>query len=1063
MLNGKGVFIWQIQNCEGGDPHHIVAAALAAGLTHVCVKVADGSSSFPAPSFESATQAAIGSLQDAGIAVWGWQFVYGRNPQNTDERIARAEAEIAAQRVQSLGLTGFAIDFEITGHSRLTWHGDAQDAHTYMQTLRNLLPGIPLAGASHRYAKRTHPDLPWDAFLGQCDLVMPQVYWVWSDDPAGQLRASWHEYQREWPHLPYIPIGAAYGEAGWTASPDEITTFLAEARALGLPAASFWSWEHARFDAANSTWRGTELWDAIASFDWPAGAGIGDHVIHVEPTTQLLWVMHKAGLRFRNRPDPEVGAWVDRIVIPFGTQLTAVGHPTVADVDGYRFQRVQTPEGRDGWVTYSDGDVVYLTPNRVFPPPPAGSPERSVRVIATSGVKFRSETLLEDSFWIDGIVWTPGTVLTAVGDVTDATEQGYRWQYVRDAAGRSGWVAYAVQDYICLEDWAEDVSPIPASGSVEQLVVVTADLGLKFRSQTSVSDEYWIDGIVFLPGERLTAIGTPTDADHRSYRWQYVRTAGGQEGWVAYSIGDEIYLRVAVLVGSADTVWSRVPLDLHTAPGGSPVWRVSDNLPLHVLENAASAAAKISMPGAWLHVRTPSLKEGYVAGTEVRVGAEMDARTPLGVGEVRTGESPYLFGIHDPFRRDVFDGSGKNGWVLITEQVGANPATAVGNRNVYSEWASAGFGVIARLNHGYAGAGTLPEPSTYGVFAEACGNWVAGSRNPQNPEQGCHIWIIANEMNNPYEWPGNQNGHGGQPITPEGYAAVFNQAYGRIKAVQPTSIVCPGAIDPYNAVAGDSRVWFSRMLEHIDTLDGIILHTYTHGTDPGLITSTATFGDYPLQWQYYNFYAYRTFMDLIPGKWREVPVFITETDQIEPWADTNSGWVHAAYAEIDRWNQTPHHQQIRCLILYRWWTLHDDIWSLEHKYNVQQDLKQALSHDYRWRTTARAREHLTSGVSLGAHLITPPPSYGVHVGVSDDLKHIWGIGPKTEAGLHNLNIGTFAELARLTSVQIKARLSALGIPGRYVETWPEQARLAASEDVSALNELQAQIRARRDS
>ena len=85
---------------------------------------------------------------------------------------------------------------------------------------------------------------------------------------------------------------------------------------------------------------------------------------------------------------------------------------------------------------------------------------------------------------------------------------------------------------------------------------------------------------------------------------------------------------------------------------------------------------------------------------------------------------------------------------------------------------------------------------------------------------------------------------------------------------------------------------------------------------PGLITDRKLFGqehkpakrfpDKNLNWQYFNFYAYRTFMDLIPARWRDVPVFITETDQVQmEWANTNSGWVKEMYAEVDRWHPIP--------------------------------------------------------------------------------------------------------------------------------------------------------------
>ena len=40
-LTGKGCFIWQIKNCEGGNPQAIAAKAQAANLSHVLLKIAD--------------------------------------------------------------------------------------------------------------------------------------------------------------------------------------------------------------------------------------------------------------------------------------------------------------------------------------------------------------------------------------------------------------------------------------------------------------------------------------------------------------------------------------------------------------------------------------------------------------------------------------------------------------------------------------------------------------------------------------------------------------------------------------------------------------------------------------------------------------------------------------------------------------------------------------------------------------------------------------------------------------------------------------------------------------
>ncbi len=60
--------------------------------------------------------------------------------------------------------------------------------------------------------------------------------------------------------------------------------------------------------------------------------------------------------------------------------------------------------------------------------------------------------------------------------------------------------------------------------------------------------------------------------------------------------------------------------------------------------------------------------------------------------------------------------------------------------------------------------------------------------------------------------------------------------------------------------------------------------------------------------------------------------------------------------------------------------------------------------------------------------------------VFDDLERIKGIGPKIAALLVSVGIGTFRQLAALTSAQLKAVLAEAGLRGSHVETWPDQAR-----------------------
>lgn len=416
MLQGKGFFIWQIQKCEDGNADRIVEAAAAANLKHVTIKIADGVHAYPEPRHETLLRNAVFALKQAGFAVWGWQFIYGRNPRNPTDRQPIAEADIAVQRVRDLGLHGFAIDVENTGHPVFTYHGDADDAEVYLERLRGGLGQRPIALASHRFFNQ--PRIPFNAFLRACDLVMPQVYWV-KGDPMNNLLSSYRQYRKAAPHLPYVPIGSAYFERDWGAKPEEVLRFLVVSQGLGLPGVTFWSWQDARADPRF----GTQLWDVVAFHKW-----------ETDPSSPLetskRWVTAPRGLIFRSRPARTPDARADDRILTPGTLLVAIGEPLVADDgDMLTWQRVRLGDSRLGWVLVQEGKHTYVADR-----PPA---ERAVRVTAGEGVPLRFRPFIEVE---PSATLAPGEVVTAVADPTPVDRAGVRWQFVRARRGQEGYI-----------------------------------------------------------------------------------------------------------------------------------------------------------------------------------------------------------------------------------------------------------------------------------------------------------------------------------------------------------------------------------------------------------------------------------------------------------------------------------------------------------------------------------------------------------------------------------------------------------------------------------------------
>ncbi len=247
-LHGKGMWIWSVSRCEGGDPMAIADLAKQVGLTHVVIKVADAATPFNIDARKGDLAApVVAALRGAGVRVWGWQYIYAGEDYDPE-----AQAATAVQRVTQLGLEGFVVNAEVE------FKGQPEAAARYMQALRAGLPTLPVALSSFRFPK-LHQDFPWKEFLAHCDINMPQVYW-YDDAPDQALQASLAQNTALPNARPVIPTGAAYAMDDTSqATPDDIRVFLQAVVRQGLPATNFWSWQHA----------GTQRWQAIADFDWP--------------------------------------------------------------------------------------------------------------------------------------------------------------------------------------------------------------------------------------------------------------------------------------------------------------------------------------------------------------------------------------------------------------------------------------------------------------------------------------------------------------------------------------------------------------------------------------------------------------------------------------------------------------------------------------------------------------------------------------------------------------------------------------------------------------------------
>ncbi|MCB0046112.1 MAG: N-acetylmuramoyl-L-alanine amidase [Caldilineaceae bacterium] len=360
---------------------------------------------------------------------------------------------------------------------------------------------------------------------------------------------------------------------------------------------------------------------------------------------------------------------------------------------------------------------------------------------------------------------------------------------------------------------------------------------------------------------------------------------------------------------------------------------------------------------------------------------------------------PYIFAIHEPGGESLMLAARKPGWVVFSEAIGHDVRDRTGVD--FTPYAEQGLGVICRINHGYEPQGTLPHSSLYEEFARRVANFVITSR-------GCHIWVIGNEMNYAAERPGvvidwtrhNTTRTGapeiadpmrrgvsvrfnalpdhsnvirttrgavvnpGEEITPELYARCYRlcrDAIRRLPGHEEDQILV-GAVAPWNTQTiypgnanGDWVQYFQDILQMLgaEQCDGFALHAYTHTDDAARVESDARLAP-PFQQRHREFRVYRDFMQAVPASMRHLAAYIVEAGPFEPWIDSNTGWVQAAYADVDAWNREPGNQPVRAMALYRWPRL--DRWYIAGKSGVIEDFEQALQHDYRWQPIAPADE-----------------------------------------------------------------------------------------------------------
>jgi hypothetical protein len=249
LPTGKGMWIWQPQNADGGDPASIVARAQATGLTHIYVRTG---SSVDGPTV-GFLDVLLPVAHAAGLKVIGWDFPYLDDPAlDADRAIDEILYTLPATGDR---LDGFSADIE-TRHEGVALTADA--AATYGAIIRAAVgPDYPLIATVPRPTPARQADYPYGEVTASFSAIAPMVYWINGPpvDPTVEALSFLSQFGK-----PVMPVGQAYDgslEGGPPGTPTyhDLEVFIQVAASNGAAGVSFWSWQHASDD----------MWAAIAA------------------------------------------------------------------------------------------------------------------------------------------------------------------------------------------------------------------------------------------------------------------------------------------------------------------------------------------------------------------------------------------------------------------------------------------------------------------------------------------------------------------------------------------------------------------------------------------------------------------------------------------------------------------------------------------------------------------------------------------------------------------------------------------------------------------------------
>jgi len=244
---GKGIWIWHLTQSEKGNVSKIINRAKSVGLKWIAIKGGDGTTLWEDQ--DELTIEIIHQIQNAGLKILGWQYIYGEQPL--------LEANVTIE-ILNRGVDGFIINAEIE------YEGKRDEAIDYLTEVREHYPSAFLAYSTFPIIDY-HIEFPYIEFGHYCNASMPQDYWKligitpermleWREEQWNKWHVIWAQQGNNSSIKPIIPTGQ-----GWNVEPDEILRYcnlILDGDYLGM---SLW-----RYDLMSD-----EMWDAYAGIYFP--------------------------------------------------------------------------------------------------------------------------------------------------------------------------------------------------------------------------------------------------------------------------------------------------------------------------------------------------------------------------------------------------------------------------------------------------------------------------------------------------------------------------------------------------------------------------------------------------------------------------------------------------------------------------------------------------------------------------------------------------------------------------------------------------------------------------